>query len=62
MGDMNKPGEIVKASGIYKTSGGREATLSAGDRFPPAPAGGRWTAVHLTKTIKRQKKIRARRG
>lgn len=34
-----KPGEIVQASGIYETVGGRQATLSRGDRFPPTVAG-----------------------
>jgi hypothetical protein len=32
---MYKPGEIVQASGIYETVGGREATLGKGDHSPP---------------------------
>ncbi len=47
---MNKPGQIVQASGIYETVGGRQATLSKGDRFPPTTAGAGWKAVYLTKT------------
>jgi hypothetical protein len=54
MGSMNKPGNIVDRSGIYKTVGGREATLSKGDRFPPTAAGGGWTPVQLTKTAPRK--------
>ena len=45
---MNKPGEIVKHSGIYGTTGGREAALSKGDRFPPTVAGGHWQPKYLT--------------
>lgn len=57
---MYKPGEIVSRSGIYG-SGGREATLSAGDRFPPTSAGGTWTVVRLTQTKKRRRGRQAKR-
>jgi hypothetical protein len=53
-GEMNKPGQIVDRSGIYKTVGDREAALSKGDRFPPTVAGGGWAPVHLTKTAPRK--------
>lgn len=51
---VNKPGRIVDKSGIYKTTGGREAALSKGDRFPPTVAGGGWTAERLVRTIPRK--------
>jgi len=47
---MNKPGEIVQASGIYETVSGRQATLSKGDRFPPTVAGAGWKVKVLAKT------------
>ncbi len=50
-----KPGEIVQASGIYETVGGREATLSKGDRFPPTAAGATWKVVRLAKTTARRR-------
>lgn len=56
---MNKPGEIVQASGIYETVGGRQATLSKGDRFPPTTAGATWKVVLLAKTTARRRSTTA---
>jgi hypothetical protein len=56
---MYKPGEIVQASGIYSTVGGREAALSKGDRFPPTTAGAGWKAERLTKTTARKSATRS---
>jgi hypothetical protein len=50
---MNKPGQIVRDSGIYKSGSGQEAALSKGDRFPPTAPGKGWTAVRLTRTSPR---------
>jgi hypothetical protein len=56
---MYKPGEIVQASGIYETVGGRQAALSKGDRFPPTTAGASWKVVLLAKTSARQRSTRS---
>ncbi len=56
---MYKPGQIVQASGIYETVGGREAALSKGDRFPPTTAGATWKAVRLVKTTARSRSTRS---
>ena len=54
-----KPGVIVQASGIYETTGGRQATLSKGDRFPPTAAEATWKVVRLAKTSSRGRATRA---
>jgi hypothetical protein len=56
---MYKPGEIVQASGIYETVGGRQAALSKGDRFPPTTAGATWKVVLLAKTTARRRSTRS---
>jgi hypothetical protein len=55
---MHKPGEIVQASGIYETVGGRQAALSKGDRFPPTTSGGEtWEVVRLVVPLARMKMV-----
>jgi hypothetical protein len=56
---MYKPGEIVQASGIYETVGGREATLRKGDRFPPTAAGATWKVARLAKTTARSRSTKS---
>lgn len=56
---MYKPGEIVKASGIYETVAGKQAALSKGDRFPPTTAGATWKVVLLAKTTARRRSTRS---
>lgn len=42
------PGRKVPASGVYRLTPAREATLIRGQRFPPARGGQEWHAVYLS--------------